>query len=114
MDKRIVMVAFTLAGLLGCAIAGTRVTACSNQLPLASSAPVVYGHHHLNVTSIDEHKKFWMDGLGGVVATLEWLPATIIRFPDVSRASLCRSRGLIPRTTRGSGGSLCTGANSSR
>jgi hypothetical protein len=76
MDKRIVkIVALTLAGLLACAIAATRVTAGSNQLTLASSAPVVYGHHHLNVTSIDEHKKFWVDGLGGGVATLEGLPA---------------------------------------
>jgi len=28
---------------------------------------VVYGHHHLNVTSIDAHKKFWADTLGGTV-----------------------------------------------
>ena len=28
------------------------------QLTAASKGPVVYGHHHLNVTSIDEHKKF--------------------------------------------------------
>jgi catechol 2,3-dioxygenase-like lactoylglutathione lyase family enzyme len=27
--------------------------------------PVVYGHHHLNVSSVDEHKKFWVDTLGG-------------------------------------------------
>ena len=28
-------------------------------------AAVVYGHHHLNVSSVDEHKKFWVDTLGG-------------------------------------------------
>ena len=84
MDKRIVRTAaFALAGLLASVVAGTRATAHSNQLPLAASAPVVYGHHHLSVTSIDEHKKFWIDGLGGAVATLEGLPTTIIRFPNV-------------------------------
>ena len=28
--------------------------------------PVVQGHHHLNVTSITEHRRFWVDTLGGV------------------------------------------------
>ena len=36
----------------------------SAQLLAAKDGPVVYGHHHLNVTSIDEHKKFWVDALG--------------------------------------------------
>lgn len=84
MDKSIVrQVASVLAGLLACALAGTRVTADSNQLTLAGGAPVVYGHHHLSVTSIDEHRKFWVDGLGGMAATLDGLPTTIIRFPNV-------------------------------
>ena len=30
-----------------------------------SVAPVVVGHFHLNVTSIEAHKKFWADTLGG-------------------------------------------------
>jgi extradiol dioxygenase family protein len=84
MDKNIVRTAaLALAGLLASVVAGPRAIAHSNQLPLAAGAPVVYGHHHLNVTSIDEHKKFWIDGLGGAVATLEGLPTTIIRFPNV-------------------------------
>ena len=37
----------------------------SAQLLAAKDGPVVYGHHHLNVTSIDAHKKFWVDALGG-------------------------------------------------
>src|SRR4029078_5805551 len=28
-------------------------------------APVVVGHFHLNVTSVEAHKKFWADTLGG-------------------------------------------------
>jgi predicted enzyme related to lactoylglutathione lyase len=43
--------------------------AASAQAPVPPTtpppAPVSYGHHHLNVTSIDEHKKFWADTLGG-------------------------------------------------
>ena len=35
------------------------VSTASAQLTAAKEGPVVYGHHHLNVTSIDEHKKFW-------------------------------------------------------
>ncbi len=31
---------------------------------LNKDAPVVVGHYHLNVTSIDAHRKFWVDTLG--------------------------------------------------
>ena len=37
----------------------------SAQLLAAKDGPIVYGHHHLNVTSIDAHKRFWVDTLGG-------------------------------------------------
>lgn len=42
----------------------------SAQLVAAKDGPVVYGHHHLIVTSVDAHKKFWIDALGGTPATL--------------------------------------------
>jgi catechol 2,3-dioxygenase-like lactoylglutathione lyase family enzyme len=38
---------------------------------LEKDAPIVYGHHHLAVTSIDAHKKFWVDTLGGTAITLD-------------------------------------------
>ena len=38
----------------------------SAQLVAAKDGPVVYGHHHLNVTNADEAKKFWVTALGGV------------------------------------------------
>jgi catechol 2,3-dioxygenase-like lactoylglutathione lyase family enzyme len=56
-------------------------SSASAQLTAAKDGPIVYGHHHLNVTSIDEHKKFWVDTLGGTpikVGTSE-----IIKFPNV-------------------------------
>jgi catechol 2,3-dioxygenase-like lactoylglutathione lyase family enzyme len=55
-------------------------TATSAQL-LNKTAPVIVGHYHLNVTSIDEHKKFWVDTLGGTAIKVG--NADVIKFPDV-------------------------------
>jgi len=44
-------------------------------------APVVVGHFHLNVTSFDAHKKFWVDTLGGTAAKFGAID--IVKFPDV-------------------------------
>jgi catechol 2,3-dioxygenase-like lactoylglutathione lyase family enzyme len=43
-------------------------------------APVIVGHYHLNVTSVDAHKRFWVDTLGGEAVRLG--PNEVIRFPD--------------------------------
>ena len=51
------------------------------QLVAAKDGPVVYGHHHLNVTSVEDHQKFWVDTLGGVPAKLG--PMDIVQFPNV-------------------------------
>ena len=51
------------------------------QLTGASQGPIVYGHHHLSVTSVDEHKKFWVDTLGGELVTVGNLE--IVRFSNV-------------------------------
>lgn len=51
------------------------------QLVAAKDGPVVYGHHHLNVTSVEDHQKFWIDTLGGVPAKLG--PMDIVQFPNV-------------------------------
>ena len=48
---------------------------------LNTEAPVVVGHYHLNVTSIEAHKAFWVDTLGGEPITVG--SAEAIRFPDV-------------------------------
>ena len=37
----------------------------SAQLVAAKEGPVVYGHHHLNTTSVEAQKKFFVDTLGG-------------------------------------------------
>jgi catechol 2,3-dioxygenase-like lactoylglutathione lyase family enzyme len=55
----------------------------SAQLLAAKDGPVVYGHHHLNVTNIDEHKKFWVDLLGGKAIKVGTSPNEIVMFPNV-------------------------------
>ena len=51
------------------------------QLTAASQGPIVYGHHHLTVTSIVESKKFWVDALGGEAVTAGSLE--FVKFPNV-------------------------------
>ena len=46
-----------------------------------TQAPIVIGHYHLNVTSLDAHKKFWVDTLGGTPTKIGSVEA--IRFPGV-------------------------------
>jgi predicted enzyme related to lactoylglutathione lyase len=48
---------------------------------LNKQAPVIVGHYHLNVTSIDVHKKFWVDTLGGTATKIG--NTEVIKFPDV-------------------------------
>jgi len=48
-----------------------------------SDGPIVYGHHHLNVTNIDVHKKFWAETLGGTVAKIGTDNREAIKIPGV-------------------------------
>jgi len=63
-------------------LASASVPAASAQLLAAKDGPVVYGHHHLNVTSIEEHKKFWST-LGGRPVKVGTSPNEIVMFPNV-------------------------------
>jgi catechol 2,3-dioxygenase-like lactoylglutathione lyase family enzyme len=54
----------------------------SAQLLAAKEGPIVYGHHHLNVTNVDEAKKFWVDALGGVLVKVGPENREIIKFPN--------------------------------
>jgi catechol 2,3-dioxygenase-like lactoylglutathione lyase family enzyme len=69
--------ALLLCFALACAAPATA------QLRAAKDGPIVYGHHHLNVTSIDAHKKFWVDTLGGRSITVGTSPNEIVIFPNV-------------------------------
>jgi len=48
---------------------------------LNKEAPIIVGHYHLNVTSLDAHKKFWVDTLGGTMTKIG--NADVVKFPDV-------------------------------
>ena len=48
---------------------------------LNKQAPVIIGHYHLNVTSVDAHKKFWVDTLGGTMTRIG--NTDVVRFPDI-------------------------------
>ena len=67
--------------LLAClAILSVPGAGASAQL-LNKDAPVIVGHYHLNVTSVDEHKKFWVDTLGGTAMKIG--DVDVVKFPDV-------------------------------
>jgi catechol 2,3-dioxygenase-like lactoylglutathione lyase family enzyme/extradiol dioxygenase family protein len=50
------------------------------QLVSHPDAPIRIGHYHLNVTSVEAHKKFWADTLGGKV--IKFGGINVIEFPD--------------------------------
>ena len=43
-------------------------------------APIRVGHYHLNVTSVEAHKKFWVDTLGGTA--MKFGNIDVVKFPD--------------------------------
>ena len=47
------------------------------------AAPVVVGHYHLNVSSVEAHRKFWVDTLGGTAVKIGPGGLDAIKFPDV-------------------------------
>jgi predicted enzyme related to lactoylglutathione lyase len=55
----------------------------SAQLIVAKDGPIVYGHHHLNTTSVEAQKKFFVDTLGGTVIKAGTNNLEIVRFPNV-------------------------------
>jgi catechol 2,3-dioxygenase-like lactoylglutathione lyase family enzyme len=67
---------------LAVAIVSGLATNASAQLIAAKDGPIVYGHHHLNVTSVDEHRKFWTT-IGGTAIKIGDNNLEIIRFPNV-------------------------------
>lgn len=47
---------------------------------LITTGAVINGHHHFNVSDVDAHLRFWVDGLGGAQGSFG--PNTMIKFPD--------------------------------
>jgi predicted enzyme related to lactoylglutathione lyase len=55
----------------------------SAQLVGGKEGPVTYGHHHLNTTSVEAQKKFFVGALGGTVIKVGTNNTEIIQFPNV-------------------------------
>lgn len=53
------------------------------QLQMADAGRVTYGHHHIRVSDLDAHKRFWIDGLGGTLKTVGEANREIVAFPNV-------------------------------
>jgi catechol 2,3-dioxygenase-like lactoylglutathione lyase family enzyme len=70
-----------IARVLTWAVLGSAaVSPTSAQLLSNPDAPVRIAHYHLNVTSVDAHKKFWVDTLGGTAMKFQGLD--VVKFPD--------------------------------
>jgi catechol 2,3-dioxygenase-like lactoylglutathione lyase family enzyme len=50
------------------------------QLVSHADAEIRVGHYHLNVTSIEAHRKFWVDTLGGTA--MKFGSIDVVKFPD--------------------------------
>lgn len=57
-----------LPALLTCSLALALAAPASAQLLAARENPFAVGHHHLNVTDVEAHKRFWAELLGGRMA----------------------------------------------
>ena len=76
--------------LFAFALATAPASRLSAQLLSNPDAPVRIGHYHLNVTSVEAHKKFWVDTLGG--KAMKFGASTSLSFPTRSSSCACRSR----------------------
>jgi catechol 2,3-dioxygenase-like lactoylglutathione lyase family enzyme len=68
--------ALCVLALVASLVAGQAAAQLTNK-----DAPVIVGHYHLNVTSVEEHMKFWVDTLGGTRMKLG--NVDVVKFPDV-------------------------------
>jgi catechol 2,3-dioxygenase-like lactoylglutathione lyase family enzyme len=50
---------------------------------IVAEGPVVYGHHHLNTTDMAAQKRFYVETLGGTLATIGTNNLEVIQFPNV-------------------------------
>jgi catechol 2,3-dioxygenase-like lactoylglutathione lyase family enzyme len=50
---------------------------------IVAEGPVVYGHHHFNTTDMAAQKRFYVETLGGTLATVGTNNLEVIAFPNV-------------------------------
>jgi catechol 2,3-dioxygenase-like lactoylglutathione lyase family enzyme len=68
-----------------CSIAALLVAASStvSAQTIEAEGPVVYGHHHFNTTDMAAQKRFYVETLGGTLATIGTNNLEVIEFPNV-------------------------------
>jgi catechol 2,3-dioxygenase-like lactoylglutathione lyase family enzyme len=75
--KRILLFAVLAISVLALA------SRASAQITAAKDGPIVYGHHHLNVSNVEATKKFFVDALGGKAIRIGTDNREVIQFPNV-------------------------------
>jgi catechol 2,3-dioxygenase-like lactoylglutathione lyase family enzyme len=70
----------TRALIGGLLIAATSTVAAQT---IVAEGPVVYGHHHLNTTDMAAQKRFYVETLGGTLATIGTNDLEVVEFPNV-------------------------------
>jgi len=62
---------------------GAAAPSTSSAQTLIAEGPVIYGHHHFNTTDMAAQRKFYVDTLGGTLATIGTNNLEVIEFPNV-------------------------------
>jgi catechol 2,3-dioxygenase-like lactoylglutathione lyase family enzyme len=67
-----------------CAVAALLIAAAPvSAETIVAEGPVVYGHHHFNTTDMAAQKRFYVETLGGTLATIGANNLEVIEFPNV-------------------------------
>jgi catechol 2,3-dioxygenase-like lactoylglutathione lyase family enzyme len=72
-----------LATALLIAISAIGATSTLSAQTITAEGPVVYGHHHFNTTDMAAQKRFFVETLGGKLATIGTNNLEVIEFPNV-------------------------------
>jgi catechol 2,3-dioxygenase-like lactoylglutathione lyase family enzyme len=65
------------------AFASAAVFSMAGAQTIVAEGPVVYGHHHFNTTDMAAQKRFFVETLGGRLATIGTNNLEVIEFPNV-------------------------------
>ena len=69
--------------LLALLLVTVAVLPAKAQLVAVKDGPIAYGHHHVNVSDLAAHRKFWVDGLGGTPVFIATSKAERVKFRNV-------------------------------
>jgi len=65
------------------AVAAIGAASALSAQTITAEGPVVYGHHHFNTTDMAAQKRFFVETLGGKLATIGTNNLEVIEFPNV-------------------------------